>query len=251
MYAASFVVCLIWSGDMRIDDFVVTCEHGGNTIPKAYRELFHKQEKLLNSHFGYDPGALAMARSLAAALNAPLLAATTSRLLIDLNRPPGHPHLFSCVTRTAPAELRAKIASQHYEPYWAELKSAVRRSVENGRRVIHVSSHSFTPELNGHVRRADIGLLYDPGRRGEAELCASWKAMLSEYAPRLRVRRNYPYRGRAAGLTAWMRRCFSADTYTGIELEVNQRIVFAAGRPWAELRSAVSRSLLAALPGGL
>jgi predicted N-formylglutamate amidohydrolase len=95
--------------------------------------------------------------------------------------------------------------------------------------VIHVSSHSFTPILNGQVRRAVVGLLYDPGRNGEAELCARWKATLSEYAPTLRVRRNYPYYGKAAGLTAQMRRCFSADTYVGVELEVNQSIVIAGG----------------------
>ena len=37
-----------------------------------------------------------------------------------------------------------------------------------GRRVIHISSHSFTPELDGKVRSADVGLLYHPGRHGEA-----------------------------------------------------------------------------------
>ena len=38
--------------------------------------------------------------------------------------------------------------------------------MSRGRRVIHISSHSFTPELNGKVRRADVGLLYDPGSPG-------------------------------------------------------------------------------------
>ena len=35
--------------------------------------------------------------------------------------------------------------------------------------MIHVSSHSFTPELDGKVRRADVGLLYDPAPRGEVD----------------------------------------------------------------------------------
>lgn len=232
-----------------IDAFIVTCEHGGNKIPAAYRGLFRGQNKLLNSHYGFDPGSLAMARSLAAALDAPLVASTTSRLLIDLNRPAGHPHHYSAVTRNVPAEVRAEIASRHYQPYLDEVESLVRRAVARGRRVIHISSHSFTPVLNGRARRADVGLLYDPGRRGEAELCARWKARLAEDLPKLRVRRNYPYRGKAAGLTAELRLSFSVDSYVGIELEVNQRVVFAAGRRWTELRNVLPRSLLAACAG--
>jgi predicted N-formylglutamate amidohydrolase len=118
--------------------------------------------------------------------------------------------------------------------------------VDDGRRAIHIASHSFTPVLQGRVRRADVGLLYDPGRHGEAELCARWKATLSQFAPDLKVRRNYPYQGRAPGLPAQMRRCFDADNYVGIELEINQRIVFDAGRRWSALRRVLTRSLLAA-----
>ncbi len=228
------------------DTYLITCEHGGNRIPAAYRELFRGQNKLLNSHRGYDPGALTMARSLAAALKAPLFASTVSRLLIDLNRPAGHPQLYSSVTRKAPAELRAEIANRYHQPFWADIGRFVRASVEGGRRVIHISSHSFMPVLNGQTRRADVGLLYDPGRHGEIELCARWKATLREDAPKLRVRRNYPYYGKAPGLTARMRCCFSADAYIGIELELNQRIVIAAGRTWTALRRILARSLLTA-----
>jgi predicted N-formylglutamate amidohydrolase len=228
------------------DSFVVTCEHGGNDVPAAYQALFRGNGKLLNSHYGYDPGALDMARSLAAALDAPLVASTTSRLLIDLNRPVDHPKLFSGITRAAPAEMRAEIISGYHEPYQLQVEKLVSQLVARGRRVIHIASHSFTPELDGQVRSADVGLLYHPGRRGEVELCAHWKRILAEYAPDLRVRRNYPYRGKDAGLTAQLRLRFATENYVGIELEVNQSIVFAAGRCWIELLSMLPRSLLAA-----
>jgi predicted N-formylglutamate amidohydrolase len=201
---------------------------------------------LLNSHHGYDPGALRMARSLAAALEAPLVAATTSRLLIDLNRPVSHPRLYSTITRNTSAELRAEIARRYHQPYLAEVECLVRKSVAHGRRVIHISSHSFTPELNGSWRQADVGLLYDPGRAGEVELCARWKSELTEYSPQLRIRRNYPYRGKDPGLTALLRARFPADTYVGVELEVNQSIVFGARQRWTELCRAVPKTLLAA-----
>jgi predicted N-formylglutamate amidohydrolase len=201
---------------------------------------------LLESHRGYDPGSLVMARALAAALKAPLVSSTVSRLLIDINRPIGHPQLYSVVTRDAPAALRAQIAAQQHDPYWTQVERLVRQGAARGRRVIHISSHSFTPKLNRQVRRADVGLLYDPTRRGETELCARWMNTLAATAPALRVRRNYPYLGKAAGLTAQMRLRFPPHAYVGIELEINQRIARAAGQRWTALRGTLIQSLRAA-----
>ena len=184
-----------------------------------------------------------MAGELARAFRAPLVFSTISRLLIDLNRSPGHPQLFSAATRAAPATLRAKIVAQHYLPYRVRVERLVRQTVSRGRRVIHISSHSFTPELDGKLRGADVGLLYHPGRRGEVELCARWKASLAACAPGLRVRRNYPYAGKGDGLTAHLRLRFPPRVYVGIELEVNQSIVFAAGRRWPALRGILIDSL--------
>jgi len=118
--------------------------------------------------------------------------------------------------------------------------------VSRGRRVIHISSHSFTPELDGDVRRADVGLLYHPGRTGEVALAARWKTALEKAAPEFRVRRNYPYAGKGDGLTSHLRLRLPPAAYVGIELEVNQKIVFAAGRPWTRLRGVLVETLLAA-----
>jgi len=198
--------------------------------------MFHEHAALLDTHRGYDPGALVMARQLAAALHAPLVTSTVSRLLIDLNRSIGHPQLFSAAIRRADATLRERIVEQHYLPYRERVEQLVRRAVSRGRRVIHISSHSFTPELYGKVRQADVGLLYDPGRHGEVKLCARWKETLARMAPNLRVRRNYPYAGKGDGLTSYLRQQFRSTAYVGIELEINQKIVFAAGRRWTAVR---------------
>jgi hypothetical protein len=74
-----------------------------------------------------------------------------------------------------------------------------------------------------------VGLLYHPGRRREAEVCARWKESLAALAPELRVRRNYPYAGKGDGLTSYLRLRFAQCDYAGIELEVNQGIDLAAG----------------------
>jgi predicted N-formylglutamate amidohydrolase len=226
-----------------MDSFVITCEHGGNQIPAPYRRLFREQRALLDSHRGYDPGSLVMAKALASACRAPLVASTVSRLLIDLNRSIGHPQLFSAVTRAASAETRAQIVERYYRPHRMQVERLVGQAVSRGDRVMHISSHSFTAELNGRVRGADVGLLYHPARRGEAELCARWKESLAALAPELRVRRNYPYAGKGDGLTSHLRLRFAPCEYVGIELEVNQGIVIAAGRRWTALRRLLIDSL--------
>ncbi|MEO6566575.1 MAG: N-formylglutamate amidohydrolase [Casimicrobiaceae bacterium] len=229
--------------------YVVTCEHGGNRIPADCLPLFRRHRPLLVTHRGYDPGALLMAKDLARALDAPLVSSTISRLVVDLNRSVGHPSLFFAATAGAPASLRASILTQHYHPYRARVEQLVAWRVARGKRVIHISSHSFTPELDGRVRTADVGVLYDPARHSEAALAARWKAALARTAPTLRVRRNYPYAGKGDGLTSHLRRRFPAGAYVGIELEVNQRLVFAAGRPWTTLRRTLIETLLAAQHG--
>ena len=227
-----------------MDTFIITCEHGGNRIPAPYRRLFRGQRALLDSHRGYDPGSLVMAKALASALRGRRWwLRLTSRLLIDLNRSIGHPQLFSAVTRAAPAQTRAQIVDEHYRPYRVQVERLVRQAVARGHRVIHISSHSFTAELDGKVRGTDVGLLYHPGRRGEAEVCARWKESLAASAPELRVRRNYPYAGKGDGLTSHLRLRFAQSDYVGIELEVNQGIVFAAGRRWTALRRMLIDSL--------
>ena len=92
--------------------------------------------------------------------------------------------------------------------------------------MIHLSSHSFTPELDGKVRNADIGLLYDPARQHEGNLCERWKALLKTCAAESTHRRNYPYAGKGDGLTTSFRRHLPPRPYVGIELEVNQEHIF-------------------------
>ena len=231
----------------RSDRILITCEHGGNRIPARYRPLFAGFEESLQSHRGYDPGALAVARQMAKALAAPLFFSTTSRLLIELNRTIGHPSLYSEVTRNAPERIRREILEKHYLPYRCQVEAHIASEIAQGSRVIHISSHSFTPVFDGEVRNADIGLLYDPSRPGESELCHRWQARLKTVAPEWKVRRNYPYTGRSDGLTAYLRRRFPADAYIGVELEINHKHALNGGRPWRALRSQVIEALRQAL----
>jgi predicted N-formylglutamate amidohydrolase len=221
---------------------IVTCEHGGNRIPKPYRELFKGHEALLASHRGYDLGALGYARKLAARLGVPLYSATTSRLLADLNRTPGHPRIFSEITRSLDGAAKRVILEKVHTPHWRKVQVAVQESLAAGQSVLHIACHSFTPVLDGQVRSMDVGLLYDPIRKDERRFCDVWKTDLATRAPALRVRRNAPYKGASDGLATYLRTLFPKG-YLGIELELNQRDFIENRARWRALCDGVIESL--------
>ena len=225
------------------DTLIITCEHGGNEVPADYASLFAGHEALLPTHRGWDAGALTLAQQLATAFDAPLFAATTTRLLIDLNRSIGHRHLHSEATRGLPLATRRRISAQYYRPHRDAVESEVARVIASGKRVVHIASHSFTPELGGVVRQADVACLYDPRRAGECALAAYWLAALKQRRPDLKLRRNYPYAGKGDGLTALLRKRHSDAAYVGMELEVNQRFVMAGGPAWTALRADIVQAL--------
>ena len=225
------------------DALIVSCEHGGNDVPAAYAPMFAGHEALLPTHRGWDPGALELAQQMALAFDAPLFAATTTRLLIDLNRSVGHRQLHSEATRGLAQAARREIVALHYQPHRDAVESEVARLIDAGRRVLHVASHSFTPQLGGVVRQADVAWLYDPRRAGEVEFAARWLAALRKRRPELKLRRNYPYEGKGDGLTSLLRKRHAAECYVGVELEVNQRFVIEGGAAWTKLRGDIIEAL--------
>ncbi len=230
---------------MNLEAIVLSCEHGGNQVPPRYRFAFEtpRAAKALQSHRGYDLGALFIAESLAKRFRVRLIGSHVSRLVVDLNRSPGHPRLLSEFMSGLDGAEREKVLRKHYFPHRERVESEIRRHVAKGRTTLHVGIHSFTPRLGGNTRRADLGLLYDPKRAQEKELCVAWRRSIRAHAPELRVRRNYPYRGDADGLTTTLRRVFAPDSYLGIELELNQALLTRADGSHEALAAAVGDSL--------
>ena len=106
--------------------------------------------------------------------------------------------------------------------YRNEVESTIRKFIESKQIVLHVSVHSFTPNLNGEERQCDIGLLYDSRKPEEKEFCKRLKYELSQIDNSLNVRFNYPYLGKADGFTTYLRKQFPKH-YLGVELEINQK----------------------------
>jgi len=228
---------------------LLTCEHAGHRVPRRYAWLFAGAEAVLASHQGWDPGALRLARLLAQRLKRTLLVTHWSRLLVESNRSPTNPRIWSRFTRELPRHERAYILDHYWRPHRQDVEAAVAAAVGRGERVVHVAVHSFTPVIDGAVRNADVGILFDSRRLREAAFARHWGALLRRRTPGLRVRYNYPYRGCADGLATWLRRQHAEGHYLGFELEVNQALAAAPG--WRSLGEALAASLAEALRSGL
>jgi predicted N-formylglutamate amidohydrolase len=221
---------------------LLTCEHGGNLIPPAYAPLFHGHEDVLETHRGYDIGALELFNTMKPIADVSFYS-ETSRLLVELNRSVNHGKLFSEFSSVLPQSEKDRLLKRHYQPYREQVEQMVQDFVSAGRRLLHVSVHSFTPVLEGEERKADIGLLYDPKRPYEQAYCKQWKAALNRADKDLLVRFNYPYLGISDGLPTYLRRKFKATEYVGIELEVNQRFPLEGGDTWNRLQALLTSTL--------
>jgi predicted N-formylglutamate amidohydrolase len=127
----------------------------------------------LERHIAWDPGALELARRLSDLLDAPLVHATVSRLVLDVNRDPTHPG--SVVWRSEDtdipgnheisAEDRTRRVQSIYEPYHRTLDGVIERSVARNPTPQIVSIHSFTPIYRNEQRPWHIGVLSGDDKR--------------------------------------------------------------------------------------
>ena len=150
---------------------IVSCEHASNSVPPGFTHLFKAKENVLSSHLAYDLGAASQARSLARRIKSSVYLGTISRLLIDLNRSPSNrKSLYTQYSRKLQESERGLLVQKYYFPYREKVEAAVAGIIGKGDTVLHISLHSFVPVKSGKVRKADIGLLYDPARKIEKNI---------------------------------------------------------------------------------
>jgi predicted N-formylglutamate amidohydrolase len=185
---------------------LISAEHASNAVPAAYQSLFAGAEAVLDSHRAWDPGSGELARDMSRALGVPLLEGQVTRLLVDLNRSRGHPRHLSEFSRLLEAPERERLIDHYWTPHWQAFRQAIERADHP---LIHIACHSFTPELDGVVRRTDIGLLYDPSRPREKAWCRAFAGQIRQQLPGLRVRMNNPYLGTSNGMGQQHRKHFA------------------------------------------
>ena len=147
---------------------LLVCEHASNALPARFGSL-GLDDRQRASHIAWDLGALDLALALASRLGAPLLRALVSRLVFDLNRPPGAPDAIAERSELTDvpgnvgltdAERQARVDAVH-APWVAALVATIDAV---GPRAL-VSVHSFTPVFAGRPRTTEVGVIHDRDAR--------------------------------------------------------------------------------------
>ncbi|MBK1646431.1 N-formylglutamate amidohydrolase [Thiocapsa imhoffii] len=142
---------------------VLVCDHASNRVPRRLGTLGLTPSQL-DDHIAWDPGAEQVAQGLAQQLDAPLILSSFSRLVIDCNRPLGHPNSIAMISDgvTIPGNVnlssdeRRVRATTLFQPYHDAIDGLL--SQRSGHACCLLSIHSFTPILDGQVRPWPVGV---------------------------------------------------------------------------------------------
>jgi predicted N-formylglutamate amidohydrolase len=233
--------------------FLLVCDHGDRRFPKATGSLGVAAADL-ERHIAYDIGILPVARAVAEALDAPLIAQTYSRLLIDCNRPTHVPQSIPAISEQteipgnqglAEADRQARIDAL-FRPYHGAIAALLEARARERRPTVLIAMHSFTPVYMGASRPWHVGLLYNrDGRlaRPLLELLGRDAALhLGDQLPyAVDDEHDYtlPVHGERRGLL-----------HVGIEIRQDLIAESAGQQQWTERIGAVLQDLLEHLPRG-
>jgi predicted N-formylglutamate amidohydrolase len=153
-------------------DFVIVADHAGARIPRRLANLGLPDTEL-KRHIAWDIGALSVARRVAEAIDAPLVAQNYSRLVIDCNRDPKVATSIPLISelREIPGNIglsEQQITARRtaiFEPYHRRIRELLDRRQALGRRAILVAQHTMTDVYKGERRRMHAAVLYNRDRR--------------------------------------------------------------------------------------
>lgn len=189
-------------GENRASPWVVLCDHATNLLPDWLSNgTLGLSATHMARHIAYDIGAAGVALHLADQLDATLIMANFSRLVVDPNRGLDDPTLIRCISdgTIVPGNCNLSTAARDdridrcYRPYHAQIARIVSQRDDP----VIVSVHSFTPTMrNGGHRPWDIGLLFADDDRLSRRLL-----VLLNAAGGMVVGENQPYSGELRGDT--------------------------------------------------
>ena len=153
-------------------DFVIVVDHASYRIPRRLHDL-GLPESELQRHIAWDIGALSVARQMAAALDAPLVAQNYSRLVIDCNR---DPKVAASIPRSSesieiPGNIglgEAEVAARRaeiFDPYHNHVCALLDGRMAARRPTILVAQHTMTDVYHGVRREMHAAVLYNRERR--------------------------------------------------------------------------------------
>ncbi|MGH9562546.1 MAG: N-formylglutamate amidohydrolase [Terracidiphilus sp.] len=153
-------------------NFVIMVDHAGRRIPRRLQDL-GLPESQLQRHIAWDIGALGVARQVAAALDAPLVAQSYSRLVIDCNRDPkvaaSIPRVSEHVEITGNLEVSEADAAARrmeiFDPYHQHVRALLDERAAQSRPTLLVAQHTMTDVYKDVRREMHAAVLYNRDRR--------------------------------------------------------------------------------------
>lgn len=171
---------------------VLVCEHAGNIVPAKLNGMGIGADQL-NDHIGWDIGAAAVTRQLAARLGFRAMLQRYSRLVIDCNRPPtgidSIPVSSHGVPIPANKQLKTHERQQRIDEIFMPFDTMLETQLSSRRCTLALSIHSFTPVLNNISRPWDIGFLF----RKDVATSSALAQLLQRAYPQLVIGMNEPY----------------------------------------------------------
>jgi predicted N-formylglutamate amidohydrolase len=152
--------------------FIIVVDHAGSRIPRRLADLGLPASEL-QRHIAWDIGALGVARRVAAALDATLVAQNYSRLVIDCNRDPKVASSIPRISESSEipgnaglsaAEIAARRA-EIFDPYHERIRELIEQRLAAGRSTILVAQHTMTDIYLGVRRKMQAAILYNRDRR--------------------------------------------------------------------------------------
>lgn len=215
---------------------LLLCDHASPEVPRSLGGLGLKSESF-KRHIAYDIGAKAVATQLSMELDATLILAGYSRLVIDLNRSINHPgSIVEKIDKTPipankdlPRTERNKRIEEIFTPYHKGIDQELKRLQRRGTPPIILSIHSFSPDYGETPRPWDIGVLWNRDYRFATPLIK----MLESAG--LNVGDNEPYSGKHLAYT--IDRHAGSAGLANCAIEINQKQILndTGIRCWVEI----------------
>ncbi len=153
-------------------DFIIVADHASARIPRRLENLGLPDSEL-QRHIAWDIGALSVARRVAQELDAPLLAQSYSRLVIDCNRDPKVATSIPRVSELREIPGNIGLSAQDidarrreiFDPYHRRIRDLLDHRQAIARRAILVAQHTMTDVYKAEPRKMHAAVLYNRDRR--------------------------------------------------------------------------------------
>ncbi|MDA0304986.1 MAG: N-formylglutamate amidohydrolase [Proteobacteria bacterium] len=229
---------------------LLVCDHASAAVPACLDHLGIALDQF-ERHIAYDIGAAGVTRHLSRDLDAPAVLAGYSRLVIDLNRPPGHPQSIPEVSdgtvipgnnNLAEDAGQARVAAL-FDPYHEAVNQGLAHLWRRGTPAVGTppalfSIHSFSPGYGDEDRPWDAGVLWNRDPRIARPLIEKLEAL------GLHVGDNLPYSGRELAYTLNLHGAAAGLANCVIEINQDQVMDSQGIERWAGILAGVMKEIL-------